>query len=75
MAVDTAAKRFSMFGFGGETFAPRRPDATNMDETEDRGNELFLYFGFADLGQTAGRYAERVRRTMAAVRHRRRRGF
>lgn len=47
MAVDTAEKRFSMVSFAGETFGLRVPDATDMDDDEDRLNELFLYYGLA----------------------------
>ncbi len=52
MAVDTAQKRFSMFSFGGEQIAERRPAATNFDSAEDRAQSLFLYAGI-DIGSSS----------------------
>lgn len=68
MAVDSAAKRFSMISFGGERFGLRVPDATNMDEAADRLNEVFLYFGLDGAGGTGtGLFGDRRRRAFAAL--------
>jgi hypothetical protein len=66
MALDTAAKRFSMISFGDFEYANRVPDATDMDEVSDRINEEFLYFGFVTLGG-ASLFGDRRRRAMASL--------
>lgn len=66
MAVDTAARRFSMISFGGERFGARVPDATDMDEKSDRANELYLYFGI-DPSTGSNLFGDRRRRAVVVL--------
>lgn len=71
MALDTAAKRYSMLSFLKESFGMRVPQATNMDSASDRLNELTLYGGLAGGG--TGTVPRRRRRASFWRRSRRRR--
>lgn len=74
MAVDSAAKRYSMISFGGELFGMRVPDATDMDEAVDRQNEVYLYAGFdAGAPPAVGEVGEDRRRRSAVLKWRLRR--
>lgn len=74
MALDTAAKRYSMLSFLKESFGMRVPQATDMDSASDRLNELTLYGGLAaGGGGGTGTVPRRRRRASFWRRSRRRR--
>lgn len=73
MAIDTAAKRYSMLSYLKESFGMRVPEATNMDDASDRLNELTLYGGLAAGGGGGGATTRRSRRASFWRRARRRR--
>jgi hypothetical protein len=69
MAVDTAAKRYSMITVGGERFGMRVPTATDMDDAADRQNELFLYSGLEAEAPPAITGRDDRRRRSSYIRH------
>jgi hypothetical protein len=49
VAVDTAAKRFSMISAGGERQAYYLPSSGGIDSASERSVWLFLYAGVSDV--------------------------
>ena len=66
--VAEAAQRLSWISFGDFQFGSRWPDATDMDETGDRENELSLFAGFnAPAGSEMGLFGDRRRRSIVVI--------